>query len=178
MAGSVNKVLIVEMYSAGQSIPDVATAVGMARSTVRARLKEAGVLRTRGDGVRLARHKLGSGSRGKSRTFSEGHKAAISIGRNEWAEKFATGLSLKPSGYVEYTRGPNKGRSVHVVTMEERLGRRIRRDEVVHHIDGIRSNNDINNLALMTRAAHTRLHRREDSLAGKIRERDTNGRLR
>ena len=67
-----------------------------------------------------------------------------------------------------HTTGEHKGRSVHVVAMETRIGRHILPDEVVHHIDGNRRNNEINNLALMTRAAHTRLHRREESFFRKV----------
>jgi HNH endonuclease len=159
MAGSVNKVI--GLYQSGKSIPDVAAAVGISRSTVRYHLAKASALRSRADGVRLAREKLGSGFRGKSRVFTPAHCQAISDGRNKWAEENAIGTSNKQSGYVEITRGEHKGRSVHVVIMEQRIGRRLKPDEVVHHIDGNRSNNSDDNLALMTRAAHTRLHQRE-----------------
>ena len=46
----------------------------------------------------------------------------------------------------------------HRKIMEEYLGRKLTRYEVVHHIDGDKSNNDINNLALMTLEEHSRLH--------------------
>jgi hypothetical protein len=61
--------------------------------------------------------------------------------------------------------------------MEARIGRRLLPDEVVHHIDGERANNNQNNLALMTRSAHTRLHRFEEAMAGNVRERNKNGRF-
>ena len=48
--------------------------------------------------------------------------------------------------------------------MERRLGRRLRPDEHVYHIDGDRLNNDENNLALVTRSGHARLHRREERI--------------
>src|SRR5690606_25480206 len=108
---------------------------------------------------------LGSGMRGKTRVFSDAHKAAISEGKIAAADNYAVGTSLKSSGYVEYTRGENKGRSVHVVAMEERLGRHLLPDEIVHHIDGNRQNNNDNTLSLMTRSDQTRLHRREEKLA-------------
>lgn len=162
MAGSLNKVML--LYTGGKSIPEVADETGLGRSTVRYHLKKAGILRSRADGVRMARHKLGNGMRGKTRVFSEEHKANISAARSAWGQENARGICQKPSGYIEYTRGEHKGRSEHVVLMEQRIGRRLCSDEVVHHIDGDRSNNDINNLALMTRAAHARLHRREERL--------------
>lgn len=155
---------LVQLYRSGKSIPEVAEEVGLPRSTVRYALKKALALRSRADGVRLAAHKISSAHTGRRREFTVSHKEAIKEARLSWGEANAVGLSVKPSGYVEHTRGPHKGRMVHVVLMEERIGRRIRRDEVVHHIDHNRSNNDINNLALMTRAAHTRLHRREERI--------------
>lgn len=51
----------------------------------------------------------------------------------------------------------------HVRIMELQIGRRIRSDECVHHIDGDRSNNTPSNLALMDRAARSREHREADT---------------
>ncbi len=154
-------------YMSGASLTEVAEDYGVPISSLRYHVKKAGVLRTRTEGIRKAadRGRLGSGMRGKTRVFSDAHKAAISEGKIAAADNYAVGTSLKSSGYVEYTRGENKGRSVHVVAMEERLGRHLLPDEIVHHIDGNRQNNDDNNLSLMTRSAHTRLHRREEKLA-------------
>lgn len=175
MAGGLSSAI--ELYQQGKSLTDVSEETGVAKSTLRRHLKDRGCLRSRTEGIRLVRHKLGSGMRGKNRVFSDAHKAAISEGRSKWADKCALGTSVKPNGYVEYTRGEHKGRSVHVVTMEQRIGRRLKPDEVVHHIDGDRSNNNPNNLALMTRSAHARLHRREDALAGNYRGRNEDGRF-
>lgn len=179
MAGSVNKVILVEAYVNGASLPELSIRFGVPLSTARYHVLKAGVLRSRSDGVRNAAEKgrLGSGFRGKRRTFSPEHCGNISKSRLLWGEANATGLSKKPSGYIEYTRGPNKGRTVHVVKMEERIGRHLREDEVVHHIDGDRSNNKDDNLALVTRSGHTRLHRFEDKISNKNRERTSNGRF-
>jgi hypothetical protein len=160
LAGSV-----VDLYVSGRSIPEVSELTGIARSTVRRQLVIAGVVRSRTDAVRLARPKLGSGMRGRTRNFSPEHRANIAQAKREHGERNAKGTTLKQSGYVEFTRGDEKGRSVHVVLMERRIGRRLLSDEVVHHIDGDRANNHPNNLALMTRAAHARLHRREQRIA-------------
>ena len=159
-----------------QSIPQIASITGLPRSRVRKKLLDAGVqMRSRAEGVRLSRDRIAEGNRGKRRPKSAAHRRRISEGRRKWAEENARGVSVKPNGYVEYTRGEHKGRSVHVIAMEQRLGRPLRADEVVHHVDGDRSNNDINNLALMTRSAHGRLHRREDELAGIERDRRQDG---
>ena len=42
--------------------------------------------------------------------------------------------------------------------MERVLGRKLTRDEVVHHKDGDKTNNDIANLEVMLRGTHVRLH--------------------
>jgi hypothetical protein len=50
------------------------------------------------------------------------------------------------------------GRHEHRVVAEEMLGRSLRPDEVVHHIDGDKTNNSPSNLAVMTRKEHAALH--------------------
>ena len=46
----------------------------------------------------------------------------------------------------------------HRLVMEQVLGRALRSDEHVHHIDGDKLNNDPSNLVLLTNAEHQRLH--------------------
>lgn len=145
-----------------RSIPDVAKAINVSRSVARRLLLDAGItLRSRADGIRAARAKLGKHLLDKRRSFTPQWKENIATSKRAHSEKHAAGVSHKASGYSEFTRGPDKGRGLHVVTMEKHIGRRLARDEVVHHIDGNPRNNDLNNLQLMTRAAHTSLHRRE-----------------
>ncbi len=49
----------------------------------------------------------------------------------------------------------------HRLLMEQHLERTLTFNEVVHHKDGNKSNNDLDNLEVMTRSEHTRLHMRE-----------------
>lgn len=46
----------------------------------------------------------------------------------------------------------------HRLVMEKHIGRLLNDDEVVHHVDENRFNNDLSNLQLMTRREHTKLH--------------------
>lgn len=175
MAGSLGERLS-KMYRAGQSIPQISARTGINRSRVRSELLKAGVpLRSRTEALRI-REGLGAHMKGKTRTFTKEHCENIAKARRAWGEANAAGVSIKLNGYVEITRGEHKGRGEHVVIMEERIGRRIRDDEVVHHIDRNRSNNSVDNLALVARAGHTRLHRFEDQLEGIERKR-INGRF-
>lgn len=166
---------MIELYKKGNSIPEVSELTGISKSCVRYHLKKEGILRSRKEGIDIAAKKgRMSGCKGKKKIFTDEWKNNISIGKKKGADKWAAGLSLKPNGYVEITRGKHKGRGQHVVLMEEKIGRRLYSFECVHHKDFDRSNNDIDNLELMTRSNHTKLHRK---LENNNRKRDKNGRF-
>lgn len=155
------EVELVRMYvEQKRSICDISRAMGMPISTVRFALKRRDVLRGRAEALRMAADegRLGSGLRGRSRQFSPEWKENMRLARVAWAEQHAAGVSHKKSGYVVFTRGEHKGRGVHSVVAEEGLGRRLRPDELAHHVDENKSNNDPLNLQPMTRAEHSRLH--------------------
>lgn len=171
-----NKGEIVAIYLDGGSLAMVAKAVKIPISTARLIIKSAGALRSRADGIRLAAEqgRLGASLRGRTRVLSDETCRRMSeSARLRW-DGLAAGVSTKPSGYVEYTTGPHKGRRVHVVAIEAQLGRRLAAHEVVHHKDGVRSNNEPSNLELMTRKDHSRHHA---LLIIQSRKRDTKGRL-
>lgn len=50
----------------------------------------------------------------------------------------------------------------HRRIMQEYLGRELTFDEIVHHKDGDKSNNELSNLQLMTRSEHSRMHNLEN----------------
>ena len=164
------------LYLGGLSISECSEATSIPKSTLRFRFKRAGILRSRAEGVRqaAAKGKLSS-LKGRNRIFTDEWRENISKGRLLKSRLTSKCTSKKPSGYMEFTTGQYKGKSVHSVVMELKIGRPLIDDEVVHHIDGDKENNSIDNLALMTRSAHAALHRREDKLERKHRERNKNG---
>lgn len=52
----------------------------------------------------------------------------------------------------------------HILVMSEHLGRPLEEGEVVHHIDGDKTNNDLQNLQLMSVDEHNALHASNDAL--------------
>lgn len=55
----------------------------------------------------------------------------------------------------------------HRLIMSNHIGRPLRNDEVVHHIDGNGLNNDISNLQLMTKKEHDSYHAKQKSINSK-----------
>ena len=64
----------------------------------------------------------------------------------------------QPSGYVEVWTG-HRWRGEHRILMERHLGRRLRRSEHVHHINGVRDDNRLANLIVMTIQQHNAHHK-------------------
>ena len=74
------------------------------------------------------------------------------------------------NGYaVRYIDGYNKKGNVkeHRYIMEQYLGRKLNNNEIVHHKDGNKLNNNIDNLEVMLRGEHSRMHRKEEIKKGK-----------
>lgn len=70
--------------------------------------------------------------------------------------------------YPDYPSSTKEGRVLeHVYVMEQAIGRRLRPEECVHHINHIRTDNRLENLQLMTRSEHARMHSLERSLIKK-----------
>lgn len=91
------------------------------------------------------------------RPFHATHKMIKKLGiKSEW--KY---ISLANQGYLVDISDRNNKILLHRKVMEQHLGRKLRSDEIVHHIDGDKLNNDISNLQLTNRSEHINMHREE-----------------
>lgn len=80
-----------------------------------------------------------------------------------WESKY---FNLK--GYlaktVKTTDGKRKTVLKHREVFEEKIGRPLKPNEIVHHIDENKRNNKLPNLEIMTRSRHTKKHARKEEV--------------
>lgn len=65
-------------------------------------------------------------------------------------------ISKRGTGKIGYIK--EYGRHQHRIVMENKIGRKLTKDEIVHHIDHNKHNNNISNLQLVTRSEHAKIH--------------------
>lgn len=65
-------------------------------------------------------------------------------------------------GYVEVYDSSGQKHLQHRLVVQEAVGRELSSDEHVHHIDGDRLNNSLDNLLVLSSAEHRRLHVEQD----------------
>ncbi len=93
------------------------------------------------------------------------HLAQYRIAKGTAPHNFK-GRTRHSAGYwvLSEIGGGGERRLEHRVVMAEVLGRPLREDEIVHHIDGDKTNNRIENLQIMTQEEHLKMHQEEDKV--------------
>ena len=76
---------------------------------------------------------------------------------NEHRIRNAEGVTVH-NGYYYITTGPHKGKRLHRVLMEMHTGITLSRDDQVHHKNGIKTDNRLENLQIMSTSDHSKLH--------------------
>lgn len=74
---------------------------------------------------------------------------------------FKGGKTLDGSGYVVLCSkiwGDNAGMREHRYVMQNHMGRKLLQTEIVHHKNGIKTDNRLSNLTIETRGSHNRQH--------------------
>lgn len=119
-----------------------------------------------GDGVYCSTDCQHKGIKGRS--LSEDHKKNISISLKNSAifklsikrgpEHNAFKYKTMSSGYVFITVESFIKRAEHRVVLEQKIGRKLTSKEIIHHKDFNKTNNDPDNLEIMSRSGHAKLH--------------------
>jgi len=167
---------IIALYGSGHSSYEVAKRLGCTQPTIISRLKAAGVKRrtkwerqtsaTPESVIALYRSGLGVPTIAKQvgvtnrAIYLRLRSAGVVIRKDAYpSRKGASNPSWRGGrhlsrGYVMVNVGTKNYQFEHRIVMEHMLGRPLKAHEIVHHMNGIRSDNRPENLTLTTRKDH------------------------
>ena len=114
-----------------------------------------------GCGVTIARTSV------QCRTCSQSGRIQKITGENNYAWK--GGRHVDRHGYIHILIGPNQYRPEHQLVWEKVNGKPLPEGWIVHHINGIKDDNRLENLRAMPRAAHNDLDRRIEHLEAEVK---------
>jgi ribosomal protein L31 len=74
------------------------------------------------------------------------------------------GKTINKEGYIiieNIVETSGKKKREHRLILEEALGRELKPTEIVHHLNGIKTDNSLGNLILVDRAEHIKIHKKD-----------------
>lgn len=156
-------------------LKDIAELFGCDTSAVSQRFKKAGIkTRNAHDYPTSEKQKqawVEIGKRRKGQTLSEEAKAKISASakgrrkRNDY--QFGGHEKTRSDGYIKVYVPDHPNCTAdgyvmkHILVVEQSIGRYLKPNECVHHINHIRNDNRLENLLLMTKHDHMSMHMKE-----------------
>lgn len=179
MKSLTKEILYNEYVVLQKTMKEIADEYNMCASCIYYSLKKYGI-KGRRHLTEKSKEKISVANKGKTKKghpCSEERKIKLSLAKK--------GKIRKPSLYGGYTKKrkdgyvsvfvPNHPNATkdgmvmeHHLVMEHHIGRYLKKDEVVHHINHIRDDNRIENLQLMTFKEHCRLHMLERHKKGEM----------
>lgn len=148
---------MIGLYRAGVSCEQIAERTGKSAMTVWRWLKRAGVVVKRGA---LMAGREWSDARRVHHPAAPERDPNAPRGYEILVQRALGNKSISTDGYVVVNLGRGKRKYEHILVAEKAIGRKLKRGEVVHHINFVRHDNRNENLLVCTIAYHLQLHAR------------------